>query len=73
MIIRTHTKTYTLMHAWAQTFVDDVTACSVELCQKPMLPGEVVYYVTELDRDENGREQPVCWRHIHPDSGPVTA
>jgi hypothetical protein len=26
--------------------------------------------VTQLDRDEQGNEQAVCWRHVHPDDGP---
>ncbi len=66
----TYVKTYALMDAWAQTFprVPD-GPCAV--CEEPIPGKEVCYYVTQLDRDEDGHEQPVCWRHIRPDEGPL--
>jgi hypothetical protein len=72
MTIRvTHTKTYTLMDAWAQCIADDDGAtCAVDA--KDIPAGEVYYYVTQLDRDENGNEQPVCWRHVRPNEGPLS-
>lgn len=46
--------------------------CAIPDCGEPLKPGEVCYAVTQLDRDEHGREQWVCWRHIRPDNGPIT-
>jgi hypothetical protein len=66
----TYTKTYTLLDAWAERPADPGGAtCAVD--GKDIPPGEVHYYVTQLGRDENGREQPVCWRHVRPDDGPL--
>jgi hypothetical protein len=77
----TYTKTYTLMDAWASTlpWVCDTWGhthspmadqpCAV--CREPLKAGEVCYYVTQLDRDEQGSEQAVCWRHVRPDEGPI--
>lgn len=64
----TCTKTYAIMDAWAERPADVEVPCAV--CAKDIPVNEVYYYVTQLDRDESGREQPVCWRHIHPDRGP---
>ncbi len=66
----TYVKTYALMDAWASAFprISD-GPCAV--CEEPILGKEVCYYVTQLDRDEDGNEQPVCWRHIRPDMGPL--
>jgi hypothetical protein len=47
--------------------------CAIESCAKPLLPDEVCYAVTQLERDADGREPWVCWRHIRPDEGPVRA
>ncbi len=81
-ITRTHTKTYTLLDAWASTlpWICDTPGhshspitgqpCAVEECGQPLRAGEQCYYVTQLDRDEQGNEQAVCWRHVHPDDGP---
>jgi len=74
----THTITFALMDAWAQTFPSDPPLrlgvvvnepCSV--CGEPLRAYEVCYFVTQLERDENGREPPVCWRHVRPDDGPT--
>lgn len=69
MITVTHTRTYALMDAWAQRPAEKEGA-TCDACTKGIPAGELYYYVTQLDRDENGREQPVCWRHVHPDEGP---
>ena len=51
------------MDAWAERPADETTTCAIDpLHTIPV--GEVYYYVTELDRDENDNEQPVCWRHV---------
>jgi hypothetical protein len=58
--------------------------CAVTDCRKPLRTGETCYQVTELKRitapppqDRQGRvrerSQYVCWRHAHPDSGPLVA
>lgn len=47
--------------------------CAIGSCGKPLLPNEVCYAVTQLERDAEGREPWVCWRHIYPDQGPITA
>lgn len=45
--------------------------CSAPQCDEPLKANEVCYSVTELERDENGREPWVCWRHVRPDDGPI--
>jgi len=84
-LTRTHTKTYALLDAWAETtphacepgcakphaHVGD--ECAAEQCDEPLLAHETCYAVTQLDRDTNGREPWVCWRHIRPDHGPIRA
>ena len=75
----THTKTYGLMHPWAQTTPHDHPAegctavhvhvgdpCAVPDCGKPLLANEACYAVIELPHEGPG-ENWVCWRHIHPD------
>lgn len=65
----TYVRTYALMDAWASRPADAEGAdCAV--CDEHVPAGEVYYYVTQLDRGGDGREQPVCWRHVHPDEGP---
>lgn len=66
----THVRTYALMDGWAQRPANaGGEICAV--CDKDIPAGELLYYVVQLDRDENGREQPVCWRHVYPDEGPA--
>lgn len=85
MISRTHTKTYVLLDAWASTTpvtregwpnwkgprVGDV--CAVDGCDEQLRADEECYYVTQLERREDGSEPAVCWRHVRPDDGPVVA
>lgn len=47
--------------------------CAAPQCDELLKIGETCYAVTQLDRDENGREQWVCWRHVRPDDGPITS
>jgi hypothetical protein len=90
-LTRTHTKTFVLYDAWAQTFPWDCLirdtgcvspdhrhspmtgdTCAEPQCDEPLRSGEVCYAVTELPREHGQRSEPwVCWRHIHPDDGPV--
>ncbi|MEV7011562.1 hypothetical protein [Streptosporangium sp. NPDC051022] len=86
MLTRTYTKTYTLMHAWAETVVhtkntigvskavrEDAPCCAPE-CDELLVAGEVAYSPVELERTHAnpGRGEPwVCWRHIRPDDGPL--
>lgn len=85
MITRTHTKTYTLYDAWAQTIPHERTdtrspaaahegdPCCAPQCSETLRADEVVYSPTQLTRDDAapGRGEPwVCWRHIHPNEGP---
>jgi hypothetical protein len=49
--------------------VDD--PCAVETCSERLLFGGSCYAVTQYPRDERGREQWVCWRHVRPGAGPV--
>jgi hypothetical protein len=81
----TYTKTFALLDAWAATTpwdreghptwkgpcVGDV--CAVEDCDETLLANEECYYVTQLPRREDGSEQAVCWRHVRPDDGPISA
>ncbi len=84
VLTRTYTKTYALMDAWASTLpwepcdkpghnhspmVDQ--PCAVEDCREPLKAREECYYVTQLGRDADDREQAVCWRHVRPDEGPL--
>lgn len=46
--------------------------CAEPQCDQPLREGEECYYVTQLPAVD-GREQAVCWRHVRPDQGPVTA
>ena len=86
MITRTHTRTYALLDAWAETLPWDCPnhaahthahnptvnqPCAIVDCGEPLLARESCYLVTQLDRDEQGREQYVCWRHVRPDDGPI--
>lgn len=79
----THTKTYVELTMWASTIPVDPPVpehwrgpvvgercCAPDSCEEELQSGEECYYVTELPRVA-GREQPVCWRHIHPNTGPV--
>ena len=82
-MIRTHTKTYALLDAWAETtphacepgcskphaHVGD--PCDAPQCNERLNAEESCYAVTELERDAKGREPWVCWRHIQPDTGPT--
>lgn len=45
--------------------------CAVEDCAEPLLEGEACYAVIGLPRNDRGREQWVCWRHVRPDEGPI--
>jgi hypothetical protein len=66
----THTETYALMNAWAQTISrDPATCCAV--CSEPIPVDEICYHVTQLERGPDG-EPPVCWRHVSPNNGPLT-
>lgn len=77
----TFTKTYNLLDAWAESTPVHWTdkggpkvgdSCCVPGCEETLQKGEVYYYVTQFERDVNDKEQPVCWRHVRPDQGPVT-
>lgn len=57
----THVRTF-WMDAWAQTFPKPGQRCAV--CDDRLYAEEVAYYVTQLDRDANGDEQPVCAKHV---------
>jgi len=46
--------------------------CAIEDCREPLLVDQECYFVAEMPRDEYGREQAVCWRHVRPDKGPLT-
>lgn len=97
-MIRTHTRTWPLLNAWASSFPwtdGDHSAmvgapCAVPRCGEPLAAGEEVYAVLETggpDAPESipcrygplmtlncgHAEQWVCWRHVRPDAGPVTA
>lgn len=83
VLIRTHTKTYALMGAWASTIphecgdktghkhvhVGDI--CAVDDCDYTLLRNQECYAVTELPRDANDSEQWVCWRHVRLDDDPI--
>lgn len=83
VLTRTRTRTYALMDAWAETtphscapgcvqphaHVGDL--CDAPQCDELLLARETCYSVAQLDRDANGREPWVCWRHIRPDDGPI--
>jgi hypothetical protein len=84
VLTRTYTKTYALLDAWASTlpWQDCGKAghrhsplvgqpCAIQSCGQPLKAREECYYVTQLDRDECGNEQAVCWRHVRPDDGPI--
>jgi hypothetical protein len=79
----TYVKTYALMDAWAQSFpwdclirptnccspthdhavmVDDI--CAAPQCDEPLKDREACYRVVQV-------EGYVCWRHVHPDDGPL--
>ncbi len=97
MIVRTHTRTWPLLNAWASTLPYADTRkptvgqpCAVPRCGEPLKVDEEVYSVLEsggpdapesvpcnfgphLTADCGHAEQWVCWRHVRPDSGPVTA
>lgn len=90
MVVLTHTytKTYALLHAWAQTdalprdypghreHAREGDLCCAEQCGELLVAGDVVYAPIELDRSDAqpGRGEPwVCWRHIRPDAGPLRA
>jgi hypothetical protein len=79
----THTRTYNTLDPWAQTTPHDHPAvgcravhvhagdpCAVPDCGEPIPAGEVCYAVVELPRVGRG-ERWVCWRHVHPDQGPL--
>ncbi len=84
-LTRTYTKTYALLSAWASTlpWVCETPGhqhspmagqpCAVEDCREPLKAREECYYVVELDRDAEGNEPAVCWRHVRPDEGPIVA
>lgn len=81
MIVRTYTKTFALFDAWAESTPLENDApgggprigdpCAGPGCDDHLRRDEVYYYVTQLERDAQGREQPVCWRHVRPDKGPI--
>lgn len=86
-ITRTHTKTYALYNAWAETTPVESDApegyrgarvgdlCCEPQCSHHLRVGETVYAVTGLDREHAnpGRNEPwVCWRHVRSDQGPLT-
>jgi hypothetical protein len=73
----THTKTFVLLHPWAEStpwpadIPRDVNGahaarpgdpCEAPQCDATLEANEVCYHVTELSRD--GREPWVCWRHV---------
>lgn len=49
------------MDAWAQKTEGHPVSCRV--CGRTIPVREQFYYVTQLDRDESGNEQPVCYLH----------
>lgn len=79
----THTRTYVVLDPWAQTIPHACAAgcdkphvhpgdpCDAPQCNEPLKANEVCYAVTQLNRDVNGRERWVCWRHVRPDQGPI--
>lgn len=82
IITRTHTKTYALMNAWAQSFPWDClirpTGCVSPTHQHtPMVDDPCA--VDDCRKPLRDREACyrvteqggyVCWRHVHPDDGP---
>ena len=85
MLTRTHTRTYTILTAWAET-TPHVCApgctkshahpgdqCDAPQCDEQLVAGETCYSVTELPRAADGREPWVCWRHVRPDDGPISS
>lgn len=87
-LTRTHTKTRVILNAWAETtpVSEDSPShykgarvgdqCTWPPCGEHLRAGETVYSVVEQDRADAlpGRNEPwVCWRHIRPDEGPLTA
>lgn len=87
MLTHTRTRTYTLMHAWAETTVStgdtpgvphaarEDDPCCAPRCDELLVAGETAYSPIELGREHAalGRREPwVCWRHIRPDDGPLT-
>lgn len=49
---------------------DDI--CAEPQCDEPLRLDEACYAVTQLSRKPGERHEPwVCWRHVHPDDGPV--
>jgi hypothetical protein len=88
MITHTYTKTYALMHPWAETdalpreypghdqHAREGDLCCAPDCDEPLVAGDTVYAVIELGRADArpGRGEPwVCWRHVRPDDGPLRA
>ncbi|MFD7999950.1 hypothetical protein [Streptomyces mirabilis] len=79
----THTKTFELLDAWAETTPWTCRAeghdhspmanqpCAIGRCGELLLRNEVCYAVTALERGGDGHEQWVCWRHVRPDDGPI--
>jgi hypothetical protein len=45
--------------------------CAIAACREPLLADEVCYSMIEMERDADGNEPWVCWRHVRPDGGPV--
>ncbi|WP_047892556.1 hypothetical protein [Micromonospora sp. RV43] len=82
VLTRTHTKTYALMSAWAQSFpwdclIRDTDCSSATHDHHPMVDQPcAVENCREPIRDREScymvTEQKgwVCWRHVHPDEGP---
>lgn len=79
----TYTKTYALMHPWAETtphehdpascdavHVHANDPCAVDDCRQPLKAREACYAVIELKHEGPG-ERWVCWRHVRPDKGPL--
>jgi hypothetical protein len=69
VLTRTYTKTYALLDAWASTlpWICDTAghrhspmadqACAMADCREPLKAHEECYYMTQLDRDEDGNER----------------
>lgn len=81
-LTRTHTKTYALMDAWAQSFPWDClireTNCASDTHDHDVMVDQpcAVPDCGEPIRDREScyrvvqMEGYVCWRHVHPDDGP---
>ena len=50
------------MNGWAQLIA--YKPHTFHVCHDTINIGDIYYYVTELERDQNNRERPVCHLHV---------